>query len=380
MDIIFSRSILTKLLNKFGIASKLHSNAETVQSFKENQTKEQAFDTRDRGIREIPLDRIVGSVGRYHDFDKRFRIGPHLPSERLEHIKHAMLKGKLLPPVTLYQIKKEYYVLDGNHRTAAAKELGYTEIKAHIFEFIPSKKSLENLIYREKIEFDDWTGLPYAIELTELGQYKHLIDQISSHRNFLESETAHPVSVQNAAVDWYQTIYCPLLVIIRKGCLMEHFPRRTLADLYAYISVHQWGKKDQGLNYGIGIDELVPEDMEDFRSKMGHLKNTEYPEMLREITAFVLMNASAKRELRIVDKLFGLEEVEEVHSVHGSVDIIAKIVLKRNLLSSDAETIGHFVHNQVRQIPGVLSTQTLIPDYSRQKHDRRAKAGVKKVN
>jgi hypothetical protein len=59
--------------------------------------------------------------------------------------------------------------------------------------------------------------------------------------------------------------------------------------------------------------------------------------------------------------------VEEVHSVHGSVDVIAKIVLRRDLISSDAGTIGDFVHNKIRQIPGVISTQTLIPGYSRQK-------------
>jgi hypothetical protein len=61
--------------------------------------------------------------------------------------------------------------------------------------------------------------------------------------------------------------------------------------------------------------------------------------------------------------------VKEIHSVHGEVDIIAKIVLERDLLSSDAEIIGQFVHNQVRQIPGVISTETLIPGLSRIKKD-----------
>ena len=135
--------------------------------------------------------------------------------------------------------------------------------------------------------------------------------------------------------------------------LIEHFPGRTLADLYAYISVHQWVKKDAELKFGIGINELVPQDMQNFRRKMSNLKKTEYPDMLQEITAFVLMNVAAKREIRIVDKLFNLSEVKEVHSVHGSIDIIAKIVLKRNLTSSDAETIGDFVRDKVRLIPGI---------------------------
>ena len=349
------------------MTSKRVWTIEMVKSFKEIQKQEAAFDTRDRGFREVPLDRIVGSVSRYQDFDQKFRIGPHLPPERLEKIKKLMRSGKSLPPVKLYQIKKEYYALDGNHRIAAANELGYGDIRAHVIEFIPSKGSLENLIYQEKARFDDLTELPHTIELTDFGQYDHLIDQISMHRKFLVRETNEPVTIQQAAKDWYKTIYRPLVAILKKGHLLEHFPGRTLADLYTFLSVHQWEKNDQGLKYGVGISKLVPKDMEEFRRKMAKLKETEYPEMLREITAFILMNVSAKQDYRIVDKLFKLEAVQEVHSVHGSVDVIAKIVLKRDLVASDAETIGDFVHNKIRQISGVISSQTLIPGYSKQK-------------
>ncbi|MGD9045750.1 MAG: Lrp/AsnC ligand binding domain-containing protein, partial [Desulfobacterales bacterium] len=264
-------------------------------------------------------------------------------------------------------IKKEYYVLDGNHRIAAANELGYADIRAHVIEFIPSKGTLENLIYREKAEFDDHTELPFTIELTDFGQYDHLIDQISKHRNFLVRETNETITIPQAAKDWYKTIYRPLVAIIRKGNLIDHFPGRTLADLYTFISVHQWDRGDQGLRYGIGISKLVSKEMEGFRGKMAQLKESEYPEMLREITAFVLINVTAKKDYRLVDKLFKLEGIQEVHSVHGSVDIIAKIVMKRDLVSSDAETIGEFVHSKIRQMSGVISTQTLIPGYSKQK-------------
>ncbi|MEJ2220578.1 MAG: Lrp/AsnC ligand binding domain-containing protein [Desulfobacterales bacterium] len=336
-----------------------------LKSFKEVQEQEAAFETRDRGTRTVPLNRIVGSVGRYQDFDGRFRIRSHLPAERLEKIKSKMKAGKALPPVKLYQIKNEYYVLDGNHRIAAANELGRGEIKAWVIEFLPSKGSKENLLYREKARFEEHTRLLHSIELTDFGQYEHLIEQISRHRDYLETSAAAPVDLQEAAKDWYETIYKPLIAIIKKGGLIEYFPGRTPADLYTFISVHQWARKDHGLRYGIGISELVPKNMEDFRKKMAKLKETEYPEMLREITAFVLINASAKKEVRLVDKLINLDEVKEVHSVHGSVDIIAKVVLKRDLVSSDAETIGDFIHNKIRQLSGVVSTQTLIPGYSK---------------
>ena len=83
------------------------------------------------------------------------------------------------------------------------------------------------------------------------------------------------------------------------------------------------------------------------------------------------MNVQTKKEFKVVDKIYELEEVQEVHSVHGDVDILIKIFLSRDLLSSDAEVISQFVHEKIRQLPGVISTNTLIPGYSKIKDSRR---------
>jgi len=45
--------------------------------------------------------------------------------------------------------------------------------------------------------------------------------------------------------------------------------------------------------------------------------------------------------------------------------MLVKVMLTRDFLASDAEIIGQFVHDTVIQIPGVLSTQTLIPGSSK---------------
>jgi DNA-binding Lrp family transcriptional regulator len=354
--------------NRIGIGNRAWRGAPEGKSFRESQEKEEAFDIRDRVRRRVPLNRIVGSVGRYHDFDSQFRLKQHVPSDRLQAVRKAMREGRAMPPVELYQIKDEYYVVDGNHRIAAAKESGRQDIDACIVELIPSKNTLENILYREKTDFADRTGLAQAPELTEVEQYKHLLRQISRHRHFLSHEQGGPVTFQTAAADWHKTIYAPLISIIRKEHLLDSFPGRTTADLYAYIALHQWDKGRQR-KYGIKIDRLVPKDMEAFRQKMAALKESEYPEMHQGITAFVLMHVKASREYRIIERLFALREVQEIHSVHGDVDVIAKLVLTRDLLSSDSEIIGHFVHEKIRKIPGVISTQTLIPGYSKIKED-----------
>ncbi|RJP81103.1 MAG: transcriptional regulator [Desulfobacteraceae bacterium] len=338
--------------------------ASGVKCFDDYQKEESAFDYRDRGIRTVQLKAVVGSVGRYQDFDSRFQPRQHLPTERLEWIKEAMQQGKVFEPVKLYQIKDEYYVLDGNHRISAAKALGNEEILAQVIEFIPGRNTFQNILYFERSEFADKTRLTSEIGLTEAGHYVRLLDQIAFHEKYLKEEQHQEFTFSDAAQDWYKTIYRPLYTIIKRSRLIEKFPKRTIADLYAYISYHQWTKL-QKRAYGIGIDKLIPKDMEAFRKKMADIKDNDYPEMKRGITAFILMSVDGNREFRIMEKLFHLEEVKEVHSVHGDADILVKVELTRDLLCSDAEVISQFVHVNFRKLQGVKSTKTLIPGFSK---------------
>ncbi len=364
MGITSWKSKLLQIFNSSANSRNKNVELSEVKSFKEQQKKEAAFDSRDRGIRTVPLSRIVGSVGRYQDFDNQFRFKRNRPSERLQWTKESIRLGRTLKPVELFQIKNEYYALDGNHRIAAAKEFGHDEILAHIVEFIPSKDTLANIFYRERAEFADRTQLPAEINLTEVGQYAHLTDQIAEHQDSLQHEKGSMIPFEKAALDWYKTIYRPLCNIIKREKLIDPFPGRTDADLYSYITLHQW-EKGRKRHYGINIAKLIEQNMEEFRKKMTDLKGVKYPEMKREITIFILMTVQGKKELKIIDKLYGFKEVKEIYSVHGDVDLLVKVELTRDLLSSDAEIISQFVHEKVRQIPGINSTNTLIPGFSK---------------
>lgn len=337
-----------------------------LKSFKERQESEEAFDARNHGLKEVPLDAIVGSVGRYQDFDGQFHPKNVRQSERLEEIRQAMREGKCLPPVALYQIKDEYYIMDGNHRVAAAKSLGWKTIHARILEFLPSPTTLENIIYREKIVFIEKTGIKSPINLTEVGQYAYLLQQIEEHRKALADVGKTDVSLEQAAADWYRAIYLPFVTIIENGRLLDAFPGRTLADLYAYISYHQW-EKGRAREYGISLDEIIPRNMEAFRAKAAEAHGPGFPEMRRRIVAIVLINVTAGEEYQIMDRLFRLEEVKEIYDVPGEFDLIAKIEMERDWLSSDSEVMGWFVYNHIRKLEGVLKTQTLVPTTVRRK-------------
>ncbi len=83
------------------------------------------------GLQPIEVDRIIGTVGRPCDFDRRFRPRqPHL-KKRLEMLLRAFPEGNF-PPIDVVRIGCGYYVVDGHHRVAAARRLGMEFIDAHV--------------------------------------------------------------------------------------------------------------------------------------------------------------------------------------------------------------------------------------------------------
>ena len=344
-------------------ASQKEDAQNHISSFNEQQAKEEDVEFIDHGVKTIDLDQIIGSVGKYHDFDSQFRPKKYISGKRFQNIKKNMREGKPLPPVQLYQIRNDYYVLDGNHRVAAAKELGQFDIRAKVIELLSAKNTMENLLYIERIKFYKETGLPEKIDLTEVGKYIFLEKQIKKHQNHLTNISGKETEFKKAAQDWYNTIYTPLATIINNGTLIKYFPRRSVADLYTYIAYNHWDR-NSNRRYGIGIDRLIPRSMEAFRKAMLEKNTPDYPEMKRSITAFIMININFSTDMKILDKLFAIEEVQEVHSVHGTIDLLVKIILKRDFLASDAETIAEFLDHKIRRINGINRTQTIIPGIS----------------
>jgi DNA-binding Lrp family transcriptional regulator len=347
-------------------SSKNRGKSDHISSFHDQPEEQEGVELIDHGVKTIDLEKITGSVGKYHDFDSKFRPKRHISQKRFTAIKRAMRVGKSLPPIQLYQIRNDFYVSDGNHRVSAAKELGQFEIKAKVIELLSSKNTIENLLYIERKKFYEKTCLPEKIDVTEVGKYNFLEKQIIKHKKHLINISGKKTDFKKAAQDWYDTIYIPLISIINNGNLIKYFPKRSISDLYTYISYHHW-ERTSHRRYGIGIDRLIPKSMESFRTAMLEKNTPDYPEMKRSITAFVLINLNASTNIKIIDKIFTLDEVQEVHSVHGTIDVLVKIVLKRDFLASDAEIIAEFVDNLIRSIKGIERTQTLIPGLSKVK-------------
>lgn len=79
---------------------------------------------------EIPLPQILGSVARSADFDHHFR--PRRRSSRYTAVLEKFRAGENPPPIQVVRLGELYFVSDGHHRVAAAREQGWTHIAATV--------------------------------------------------------------------------------------------------------------------------------------------------------------------------------------------------------------------------------------------------------
>ncbi|MDR2182032.1 MAG: transcriptional regulator, partial [Treponema sp.] len=85
-----------------------------------------------RGIEAVPIRLIVGSEGRYRDFNKYFLPRSEHLRSRWQRVDEARLTDVNLPPIQLYEIGGVYFVRDGNHRVSVAKTMGIETVDAEV--------------------------------------------------------------------------------------------------------------------------------------------------------------------------------------------------------------------------------------------------------
>jgi hypothetical protein len=203
-----------------------------------------------KGLQNVPLDRIVGSVGRYRDFTSNFLPRHSTSPDRWSRV-YAQANSMVgLPPIELYQIDDVYFVRDGNHRVSVARQLGAKTIEAHVTE-LPTAIDLEPGMTQKELEaaasyaeFLELTSFrrsrPHhqSLLLSEPSRYHELLGHIYLHQEILKRTKNQEVSFEEAAADWYDKVYRPAVTLIRKYNALEHTPQRTEADLYLWLVDH----------------------------------------------------------------------------------------------------------------------------------------------
>lgn len=222
------------------------------------------------GMKTVPIKKIVGSEGRYQDFDNHFLPRTRNLKQRWERVDEAHLTDIILPPILLYEIGGLYFVRDGNHRVSVAKMQGVEFIDAEVIALqteivlkpgVTPENLLSEVIKYEKRVFyietafgdltEDWT-----LDFTSPGQYDVIYNHILVHKYYINADNPEEIQFTDALTSWYKNVYQPVITIIHKKKLLRKFRGRTASDLYVWI-IKQWDDLKQKYGLDITLDEAT---------------------------------------------------------------------------------------------------------------------------
>lgn len=205
-----------------------------------------------RGLQVVPLDRIVGSEGRYADFNKQFLPRHEHLRKRWTRVDEAHLSQVNLPPIRLYEIGGVYFVRDGNHRVSVARSQGGRSIDAEVV-VLDSAIELDPDLTREKlkqavIDYEqrqfyrqtrfDKIFPEYSLDFTATGRYDEVLHHIYGHKYYVNLNYQEEIPFEAAMRSWYANVFVPIVREIREQKLLARFPGRTEADLYVWLVKH----------------------------------------------------------------------------------------------------------------------------------------------
>lgn len=221
----------------------------------------------DRGLHDIPVEAIVGSVGRYADFTRSFLPRTDSMEQRWARVKTAAMGDSGWSPIEVYRLGDVYFVLDGNHRVSVARQMGLTTIPAYVTEIktalpiMPGDDTDAIIIRARHAEFMKRTRLdenrPEAsLLVTAPGAYRILEEHIQVHRYYMGLEQQREISYEEATAHWYDTVYEPVAATIREHGLLVDFPDRTETDLYLWLAEHR-AELEEALGWEVSPDEAA---------------------------------------------------------------------------------------------------------------------------
>ncbi len=232
------------------MAGLLRGQSSELLSFDDIKAQLRLREESYKGLQDVPLEKIVGSVGRYRDFTRDFLPKGSTSRERWSRVYAQINSLTGVPPIELYKVNDLYFVRDGNHRVSVARQLGNTTIQAHVTELPTSvdlhpDMSAEELDaaaaearFLEETDLDNTRPHHQSLELSEPSRYTDLLGHIYVHKSILEHQRGKPVEISEAAAAWYDNLFRPALTLIRKYNILEQVPNRTEADLFLWMVDH----------------------------------------------------------------------------------------------------------------------------------------------
>lgn len=253
----FQRARFKAFMNR--VWGTLSGKRSTLLSYDEIKEKLHIGGPVYRGLKTIRVDQIAGSLNRYHEFDAVFLPASDKLAERWQSINRAFYQEISLPPVVLYKVGEVYFVVDGHHRVSVAREQGQIFIEAEVRECatrvnLTADIRTEDLVILEnKVNFLERTSIdtliPEAnIKLTIPDGFDRMLEHIAVHRYFMGLDLKRDISEEEAIKHWYDTVYLPIVNVIRETEILKDFPGKTEGDLYLWVLDHQhYLEQEEGL-------------------------------------------------------------------------------------------------------------------------------------
>ena len=196
------------------------------------------------GVREIPVDQIVGTVDRTVDFDQFFRPRRRELRRRLDAMADAF-GDRPMPPISAYEAGGLYFVSDGHHRVALARRSRAELIDAEVTRIRTSHRlhrgvDVLELVHTEQHRrFKERTRLHEAapgaiVEFSRPAGYGELMEVIEAHGYALSESQQRLVPMLDATADWYETSWLPALEAIDGSGLKRAYDFKTDGDRYLW--------------------------------------------------------------------------------------------------------------------------------------------------
>ncbi len=212
-----------------------------------------------KGMQCIPVNRIIGSEGRYHDFSSAFYPKREMLRNRWESVDRALVNDIILPPISVFSLGGWYFVRDGNHRVSVAKSQGVEFIDAEVVELdsqIPLEEGMtmktlkRRVVNYERNQFIQQYKPSYLpmgeIVFTAPGSYPEMVNHILVHKYYINQGKKEEIPFEDAAVSWYKNVYRPIVDAIRAEHILFQFPGQTEGDLYMWL-VRYWDDMKRNL-------------------------------------------------------------------------------------------------------------------------------------
>ncbi len=244
----FQRARFKAFMNR--VWGALSGQPSTLLSYDEIKEKLHVGGPIYRGVKTVRVDQIAGSLNRYHEFDRVFLPISDQLAARWQSVNRAFYQEISLPPVVLYKVGQVYFVVDGHHRVSVAREQGQIYIEAEVREcatrvnITPNIRPEDLEILENKVNFLERTSLddliPDAnIKLTIPDGFDRMLEHIAVHRYFMGLDLKRDIPEQEAITHWYDTVYLPIVKVIRDTEILKDFPGKTEGDLYLWVLDHQ---------------------------------------------------------------------------------------------------------------------------------------------